>query len=169
MIPKFSNAALPLCLRARFMTFLSLWDPSRPCCQQYTKTWSVSVGTNQFPTFSVTQLSPHITKYILAKVSITSLHYCVNCYCHVIEWLQTGFGLVIGFIAHLYTQFVTYTSQTGHIRSLQSVTFFTRRCLIAVSNDGRFSLSGFSNCPRPQLPDSNNSSQILNVSNPLTN
>jgi hypothetical protein len=38
---------------------------------------------------------------------------------------------------------------------------FTRRCLVAASNSGRSLPSGFSNCPRPQLPASHNCNSQL--------
>jgi hypothetical protein len=31
-------------------------------------------------------------------------------YCHVLEWLQTGFELMIGFIAHLYSSWLHFTN-----------------------------------------------------------
>jgi hypothetical protein len=57
----------------------------------------------------------------------------------------------------------------GHIRSSQSVRVFTSRCLIADFNGRLSPSSGFSNCPRPQLPASHsNSSERLNPSGYLT-
>jgi hypothetical protein len=73
-------------------------------------------------------------------------------YCHVYgyEWLYIGFGSVIGLIELLqlvttskdYALTVRHASQitTGHAVSSQSVTLFTRRCLVAASSDGHFLL-----------------------------
>jgi hypothetical protein len=90
-----------------------------------------------------------------------------------------GFELLIGFIEPL--QIVTtstdyritrlHTSEIaiGYIRSSQSATVFTGRCLVTASKGGRSPSSGFSNCPRSQLPVSlSNSSQKLNPSSYLT-
>jgi hypothetical protein len=74
---------------------------------------------------------------------------------------STGYALTI-----LYTSQIT----VGHTRPSQSVTVFTSRCLVTVSNNGRSPSSGFPKCPRHQLPASHsNSSQRLNCSSPLTN
>jgi hypothetical protein len=68
-------------------------------------------------------------------------------HCHVIEWLQTGFGLPIGFTEFLqvvttsedYALTVLHSSQIPirPNRSPQSVTVFTSRCLVAAFNGGR--------------------------------
>jgi hypothetical protein len=48
------------------------------------------------------------------------------------EWRQTSFGLIIGFIAHLYTQLVnTLTRSLSHTDMCSP-----SRCLITPSNDG---------------------------------
>jgi hypothetical protein len=97
----------------------------------------------------------------------------------IVEWLQTGFGLVMRFIELLqlaatsmdYALTVLHTSQItiGHTRSSQSVTVFTSRCLVAASIGGGSPSSGFPNRTRPQLPATHsNSSQWLNPSGYLT-
>jgi hypothetical protein len=84
-------------------------------------------------------------------------------YCHVTDWILTGFGLVIGFIGHLqnvttnnydsltelHTPEVTVT--TAHIKVFS---VFTSLCLVAASNTDVL-LAVFPNYPRPQLPDRN--------------
>jgi hypothetical protein len=100
-------------------------------------------------------------------------------YSHMIQLLQTGFGLEIGFIEHLqivtrskdYVVTVLHTSQItiGHIRSSQSVTVFTSRCLVQASNGESSPSSLFPTISMSQLPVSNsNSSQQLNPSCYLT-
>jgi hypothetical protein len=79
--------------------------------------------------------------------------------------LQTGFGLVIGFIELLqlvttskdYVLTVLHTSQItiGNTRYSQSVTVFISRYLVAAFDGGRSPSSGLSNYPRPQVPASN--------------
>jgi hypothetical protein len=113
----------------------------------------------------------------------------------MIEWIQTGFGSVIGFIELLqlitiskdYAFIVLHTLQLittrkdyafllhtslitiGHTRSSQSVPVFSSRCLVAASNGRRSPSSGFPNCPRAQPPASHsNRSQQLNPSGFLT-
>jgi hypothetical protein len=69
-----------------------------------------------------------------------------------------------------YALTVLHTSQItiGHTRFYQSVTAFASRCLVAATNGGRSPSSGFLNGSQPQLPVSQNSSQPLNCSSPLT-
>jgi hypothetical protein len=76
-------------------------------------------------------------------------------YCHLIERIWTGYGSAIGFIEVLqlvttskdYAFTVLHTSQItiGHIRSPQSVTVFTSRCLPVASKGGRSLSSVFLN------------------------
>jgi hypothetical protein len=80
-----------------------------------------------------------------------------------------SFGLMTGFIGLLDTP-GDYTLQyiVTHTRAVSIV--HISRCLVAAFNGGRFSSSGFPNCPQPQLPASNrNSSQQLNPRILLTN
>jgi hypothetical protein len=84
-----------------------------------------------------------------------------------------GFGLVIGFIAHLHVVTtskdnaltVLHTSQItiGQTRSHQHVKIFTSRCLVTASNGRRSPSSGIPKYHGPQLPVSNsNRSRRLN-------
>jgi hypothetical protein len=76
----------------------------------------------------------------------------------VYEWLKTGFRLIIRFIEHLCTQFVT-TSNCSAITNSHTLKFatvhnyvfsvccvFTSRCLVTASNGGRSPSAGFPNC-----------------------
>jgi hypothetical protein len=83
-----------------------------------------------------------------------------------------GFGLMIGFLdsvicvttlynSLLHTHTHTHISVHSHV--------CTSRCSAAASNSRCSPSSGFSNCPRPQLPAfHSNSSQWLNLSSSLT-
>jgi hypothetical protein len=66
-------------------------------------------------------------------------HNCRQCYCycHVTEWRQTGFGLMIGFIGFII-QLVT----TSHKSLLHTEQCSQSRCLVTASNSGRSSASG---------------------------
>jgi hypothetical protein len=82
-------------------------------------------------------------------------------YCHVIEWLQTGFRLVIGLIERLqnvttnnYDSLTEFTHSKGNYNTQIVFSVFISRCLVAASSCGRSPSSGFPNCPRPQLPAS---------------
>jgi hypothetical protein len=80
------------------------------------------------------------------------------------EWLETGFWLVIEFIEHL--QIITTNNYDslielhtpkinhGNCSTHKVLSVFTSRCLLAAFNGGRSPFSGFQNCPRPQLPAS---------------
>jgi hypothetical protein len=62
-------------------------------------------------------------------------------YCHVYEWLLTGFGLVIGFVEHLHTQLVTtsnYTSLTG-LHTVSSLVVSWERILTTSLPAGEYS------------------------------
>jgi hypothetical protein len=64
---------------------------------------------------------------------------------------------------HFTVHYDTHTHISGHSH------VFPNRCLVAVSNGGRFPSPGLRNCARPQLPESHsNSSQRPNVSSSLT-
>jgi hypothetical protein len=73
----------------------------------------------------------HLTKAINKVRNVNSIYYRKACfvyvkYCHVSQWLKTGFGLVIGFISHL--QVVTtinyYTIAALHnLQSLHNILF----------------------------------------------
>jgi hypothetical protein len=101
-------------------------------------------------------------------------------YCDVNEWLQTGFGLVIGFIDHLHIVTTSNYSANANSHTLQFNTARTRSSQSAVSSpvvawellptaDVPLTL-GFRTIPVPQLPASNsNGSQGLNLSSSLTN
>jgi hypothetical protein len=60
-------------------------------------------------------------------------------------WVQTGFGLVIGFIGQLSTQLVTTFHNSLLNTLVSSVTIFIG-LLITASNGGRFLSSGYPNC-----------------------
>jgi hypothetical protein len=78
-----------------------------------------------------------------------------------------GFGLMTEFIELLHTAHDCTVHCYTHFRVHSHV--FSNRWLVAVSNGGRSSYSGFPNYPRPQLPASNsNGSQRLNCSSSLT-
>jgi hypothetical protein len=67
--------------------------------------------------------------------------------------------LVIGFIRNVTTnncyRTLSYTSKRHcNYSTHKAFSVFTIRCLVAVSNSGSSSSSGFPNCPRPQLPAS---------------
>jgi hypothetical protein len=96
-------------------------------------------------------------------------------YCHVIEWLQTGFSSVIGFIIFLQllttskNYALTFLHTTSNYKTDYVFSAFTSRCLIEVSIGGRSPSSEFPNCPRPRSPACHsNSSQRLNPSGYLT-
>jgi hypothetical protein len=101
----------------------------------------------------------------------STVHYVIKIYIIIIlsrDLLYTGFDCWLGFIglldinAWLHFTFHYYT-QTSVLSDV-----FTSRCLAAVSNCGRSLSSGFPNSPWPQPPASNNSSQRLSPSSPLT-
>jgi hypothetical protein len=85
-------------------------------------------------------------------------------------------GLVIGFIGPLqivttskaYASTVLHTSQitVGHTSPSQSVTVVTSRCLVAVSNSGRFPSIGLTECPgdHPAACNSNSSQRLNRIS-----
>jgi hypothetical protein len=86
------------------------------------------------------------------------------------EWLQTGFGLMIGFIG-LFDTARDYNLQftVMHIHTIVHSRVFTS-LMVTASNGGRSPSSGFPNCPRSQLPASNsNPWQRLYRSSPVTN
>jgi hypothetical protein len=95
-------------------------------------------------------------------------------YCHGIEWLYTGFGLMVGYIGFFDTardyslQFII-THTRARVRTSVHCHVFTSRYSVAASNGWCFPSSGFPNYPRPQLPASNsNRTQRLNRNIPLT-
>jgi hypothetical protein len=105
----------------------------------------------------------------MRMTNLTLTRTCI--YCHVYEWLYTGFGLMIGFIG-LFERACDYTLQftITHTHSIIHSHISINRYTVAASNDGRSSSFGFPNYPRPQLPAShNNSSQRLNNSSSLIN
>jgi hypothetical protein len=74
-----------------------------------------------------------------------------------------------GRVDYVLTVLRTSEITIGHTRSSQSVTVFTSRYLVAISNGGRSPSSDFPRSPRPQLPASHtNSSQELNLGSSLT-
>jgi hypothetical protein len=87
-------------------------------------------------------------------------------YCHVSEWLSTGFGLVIEFIDHSQVVTASNHSATANSHMLQFTTartvfsiccFFTSRCLVAAFNGGSSLYSGFLNYPRASATPASNS------------
>jgi hypothetical protein len=82
---------------------------------------------------------------------------------------RRGFGLVIGFIDHLYNLLLHFTNHYRTQTSVLSLLVSTSRLLVAVANG---ECSPYSDCGTihvPQLPASNsNGSQRLNCSSPLT-
>jgi hypothetical protein len=100
-------------------------------------------------------------------------------YCHVYEWLYTGFGLVIGFVDH--SQIVTTINYSTLTNSLtqQFTTTCTKSSQTAVSlpviarwqlrmADVSLTLDSWT-IPVPQLPASvSNGSQGLNHNSPVT-
>jgi hypothetical protein len=99
----------------------------------------------------------------------------INC---IVMCMSVTIDWVIGFIEplqlitiskdHALTALHTSQITTGHTRSSQSVTVFTSRCLVAVSNSGRSPSSRFPNCPWSQVPASQSNSSQLNPSGCLT-
>jgi hypothetical protein len=89
--------------------------------------------------------------------------------CHVSEWLQTGFGLVIGFLGLLCNTWLHLTNHYHRQTGVHSLVF-TSRCSVAASNGGCSPSSGFPNYPQPQLPASNSNGSLgLNLSSSLSN
>jgi hypothetical protein len=71
-------------------------------------------------------------------------------------WLYTGFWIdVLIYWTLWYTALLHFTVHYYTDTNVHSFVF-TSRCLVAAFNGGRSLSSGFQNCPRPQLPHSNN-------------
>jgi hypothetical protein len=119
------------------------------------------------------KLNPKHSMYNWALNSFKQI-YTVTC----MEWLSTGFGLVIGFIEflqHVTTNTITTTVWVIHSKfhcnySTHKVfSVLLSRCSVAALNIVHPPYTGFPNCPRPQLPASHsNSSQRLSTSSYLT-
>jgi hypothetical protein len=112
----------------------------------------------------------HFWRYVISSVvNLMEEKYCIlTC----MEWLLTGFRLVIGFSELFNVQFVTtlYNPLSHTDYCSQFVTVSTSRCFVAASNGGRSPSSGCPNCPRLQLPASHsNSSQQQSPSGYLIN
>jgi hypothetical protein len=71
-------------------------------------------------------------------------------YCHVMEWLHTGLGLMTGFIAH-FDSARDYTLQFSITHTLASSVTSSMPLLGRGFQRRMFPSSGFPNCPRPQL------------------
>jgi hypothetical protein len=100
------------------------------------------------------------------KVTDTAVNNIVMCMSDYRRGLDWWLDLFTAYTTRYYTSKITIL----FTRSSQSVTVFNSRYLVAASNGGRSSCSGFPNCPQPQLPTSNSySSQRLSGSSPLTN
>jgi hypothetical protein len=69
---------------------------------------------------------------------------------HVIEWLYTGFGLVIGFVEFRIS--VTHSKCHSNYNTYSVFLVFSSRCSVAASKGGRFLSSVFENDPKPTLP-----------------
>jgi hypothetical protein len=115
--------------------------------------------------FSSTRVTCPVHLILFNLISIItywrSVQYIAYIYFHVVGWLNTSFGLMVGFIAHFDTA-RDYTSQ-------YTITRLYYSGLVAASNSGRSPSSGFLKCHRPQLPVSkSNISQRLNPSSSLT-
>jgi hypothetical protein len=77
--------------------------------------------------------------------------------------IERGFDWLTDLLHTYTTRYFTSQNNIGLIRSSQSVTLFTSRCLVAASNSERSPSSWFPIGPCSQLPASNsNSSQQLN-------
>jgi hypothetical protein len=86
----------------------------------------------------------------------------------VIQWLHTGFGLVIGFIGRSDTK-LDYTLQFTITHTVSTATSSLALVWQRLPT-ADVALLLLPNSPRPQLPASHsNSSQWLNISSPLTN
>jgi hypothetical protein len=93
----------------------------------------------------------------------------IHLYCHVTEWLQTGFELMIGF-TELFDTARDYALQFTVTHTLVSTVTCSLPLFGSGFNGGRFPFSGFLNCLCSQLPASHsNISQQLNRCSPLTN
>jgi hypothetical protein len=86
-----------------------------------------------------------------------------------IEWdYRRGLDWWLGLLDSLISIWLHFTVYCHTLASIHSHVF-TSRCSVAASNGGRSPSSGFTNCPRAQLPTSHsNSLQWLNCSSPLT-
>jgi hypothetical protein len=87
-----------------------MWEPRR-----LTTLWASTACYRDSFTFIFTSL-------IIKVLTIFKMNSCVYTYCHVHEWLQAGFGWVIGFIEHLL---IINTSNYSAIANPHTLQFTT--------------------------------------------
>jgi hypothetical protein len=135
------------------------WMYSPTILDLCTRWWSVSrsghftscdhwIGGCMVPTPSLNTVSG---KNLLFLLLMWTYRYTCCLYCHMIERLYMGFGLVIGFIGLWYSALLHFTLHCYTHTSVHSH-IFTSRCLVTAFNGEHSHSSGFLNGPRPQLP-----------------